>query len=282
MLWALRPTAAMISEISPAAVPASAMRLEISLVAALCCSTAAAIAVFGFGVRAAILDGNVKRVFSRLFAIDGFPGEAAVARRLWAHANAELPPIGTSAAALGRYTQGLMDLGATCCARTGPDCGRCPLSAKCGARLRAEISRFPAARPRRAVPERPAHLLLIRRNGAVLLEERPPSGIWGGLWSLPEVSLDAAGRPADLPYGLDPAALRTHGGFDHAFTHFRMRATIWSTAADPVPFGAAPVDAEGRARPARWLALADVATAPLPQPIKRLLTELQEQALESS
>ncbi len=148
-------------------------------------STAAAIAVFAFGARAPILDGNVKRVFCRVFGVEGFPGERPVEDRLWALAQRELPRRD-----IERYTQGLMDLGATVCTRVGPRCGDCPLAAHCDARLTGRIAALPWPRPARTLPLRDADLVLALTAPSgpieVLLERRAPRGIWGGLWSLPE------------------------------------------------------------------------------------------------
>ena len=150
-------------------------------------STAAAIAVFAFGERAAILDGNVKRVLSRVFAVEGDPAGSVTLARLWTHAEAELPPEGAPAADLIDYTQGLMDLGAMVCTRSRPDCGRCPLATLCQARQQGEPERYPQARRKKTVPVRAVNLLWVEdAQRRVLLQARPDSGLWGGLWSLPE------------------------------------------------------------------------------------------------
>ena len=134
-------------------------------------STAAAIAVFAFGARAAILDGNVRRVLARVFGIEGFPGEKKVEARLWALAEALLPRRDLVA-----YTQGLMDLGATLCRLRRPRCGECPVAASCVARREDRIAGLPTPRAKRAVPQRSVTLLVLRSRGRVLLEQRPPHG----------------------------------------------------------------------------------------------------------
>ena len=144
-------------------------------------STAAAIAAFCFGERAAILDGNVKRVLARCFGIEGFPGSAPVARRLWALAESLLPD-----ADLEAYTQGLMDLGATVCRRSRPVCENCPVRLECVAFRKGRQADLPTPRPRKALPERRTAMLLLMDEHMLLLERRPASGIWGGLLSLPE------------------------------------------------------------------------------------------------
>jgi len=248
-------------------------------------STAAAIAVFGFGERAAILDGNVKRVFCRVFAIDGDPAKAATQRRLWAHAQAELPPPASPPADIRAYTQGLMDLGATLCTRARPDCGLCPLRGSCQALRGDAVERYPTARARREVPVREVDMLLICDRRCVLIEQRPPAGIWGGLWSLPEIGIAAGGKPlvaGDKPLvaggrplaagGLLLAAsrFREFMRFEHLFTHFRMRARVWRADLDGPEAALAVHDADA----SRWLALDDAATAPLPRPVKSLLQSM--------
>src|SRR5690606_22209669 len=126
--------------------------------------------------RAAILDGNVRRVLARVFEVAGDPSTTAVQGRLWEIAERELPDEGLRA-----YTQGLMDLGATVCTRARPACGRCPVAAMCGARASGRIEEFPGRRRRRVSPVREAVLLLARGPAGVLLVKRPATGIWGGL-----------------------------------------------------------------------------------------------------
>ena len=243
-------------------------------------STAAAIAAFAFGERAAILDGNVKRVFCRVFAIAGSPTQASVMRELWLHAQVELPPVRGGAspaeqvAAIRAYTQGLLDLGATVCTRNNPACQRCPLASKCRARRRDEVVRYPSPRPRREVPVREVDMLLLSSRESVLIEQRPPTGIWGGLWSLPEIDTAVMGIDGDLgQFGrLRP---QEFARFEHAFTHFRMKARVWR--AELVDEQAATVLRE--ARPTRWLALAEAGAAPLPRPVKALLQSLAVDAV---
>ncbi|MCL6485865.1 MAG: A/G-specific adenine glycosylase, partial [Janthinobacterium lividum] len=145
-------------------------------------STAAAISAFSSGTRAAIMDGNVKRVFARTFGIDAYPGEKRVEDAMWRRAEALLPETGIEA-----YTQGLMDFGATLCTRSSPDCGRCPLQPRCVAYATGRTKDLPVRKPKKTSPEKHAVMLAIIDDGQVLLEQRPGSGIWGGLLSLPEL-----------------------------------------------------------------------------------------------
>jgi A/G-specific adenine glycosylase len=179
-------------------------------------STAGAILALSGGERHPILDGNVKRVLARQFGVEGYPGEAAVEARLWALAEA-CTPYGR----LAEYTQAIMDLGATVCTRSRPACLLCPVNDSCVARIESREHQLPTPRPRAARTSRAAWLVVAMRGGhKVLLERRPPSGIWGGLWGLPEFPtrahalqwcgehLSGAGRPRPA----DPVR--------HAFSHF--------------------------------------------------------------
>ena len=143
-------------------------------------STAAAIAAFASGERGAILDGNVKRVLARHRGIDGDPASPAVESALWALARRLVPRE-----AIGAYTQGMMDLGATLCTRTKPRCGDCPVARDCVARREGRTGELPGKRSRRALPHREVQLVWAERAGDVLLERRPSTGVWGRLWSLP-------------------------------------------------------------------------------------------------
>ena len=232
-------------------------------------STGAAIAAFAFGERAAILDGNVRRVLCRAFGVEGYPGQASVERSLWVIAERELPDEGIEA-----YTQGLMDLGATLCTRRRPACARCPLADDCVARREGRAEMLPAPRPRKASPLRATAVLVLRRDADVLVERRPPAGIWGGLWSLPEVGEDAVRDAGALVeavarMGFDLRAARPLAPFVHAFTHFRLELRPWLVDVAPRP----GVEVQGDRR---WLAPGDVPGAGLPAPVKSLLASLGE------
>jgi len=242
-------------------------------------STAAAIAAFAWGVRAAILDGNVKRVLCRRFGIDGFPGERAVEARLWAMARAHLPADG--AGLIEAYTQGLMDLGATVCTRSRPACARCPLSAQCEAHRTQRVALLPTPRPARRIEQREAVWVVLVADNAVLLERRAPSGLWGGLWSLPELRTPqvAAMAPITAEQVADTVAARYRisgptpvrlAPVRHVFTHFRLLADAWRM--DLPKACRTPVAGH------EWLALSDAPQAPLPQPVKTLLGQFAVQS----
>ncbi len=204
-------------------------------------STAAAVAVFAYGERAAILDGNVKRVLARHFGIEGWPGEKAVEARLWQRAEDVMPLRN-----IETYTQALMDLGATLCTRAQPRCGACPVRASCKARRDGRVADIPAARPRKALPLRETRWLVMRDRGRVLLERRPPKGVWAGLWSFPE---RCRARGTELPT------------VEHGFTHFRLRIRPFLVEKRPGAAG-------------RWWKLEDALAAAVPAPVRRLLETL--------
>ena len=179
-------------------------------------STAGAILSLSRGERYAILDGNVKRVLSRWFGVEGYPGEPAVERRLWSLAEACTPHE-----RVAEYTQAIMDLGATVCTRSRPTCLLCPVNAGCVARAANLQDRLPAPRPRAVRPLRQAWLVVAMRGGhKVLLERRPPSGIWGGMWGLPECPTRAHAEQWCREHlsGAHPA--RAGEPLKHAFSHF--------------------------------------------------------------
>jgi A/G-specific adenine glycosylase len=179
-------------------------------------STAGAILALAFGQRHPILDGNVKRVLCRCFGVEGFPGASAVERRLWALADACTP-----AAAAAAYTQAIMDLGATVCTRGRPACLLCPLQGECVARQENRQDRLPESRPARKRPQREAWIVIARRGQhEVLLEQRPPSGLWGGLWVLPEFPTLAHAQQWCGEHLAGGAPPRRGETLHHAFSHF--------------------------------------------------------------
>ena len=147
-------------------------------------STAGAILALAFGQRHPILDGNVKRVLSRYYCVQGWPGQSVVQKKLW-----QLAELHTPERQLAAYTQAIMDLGATLCTRASPACEACPLADGCRARADNSQADFPSARPRKSLPVRATTMLLLTNDRhEVVIEKRPPAGIWGGLWGFPEIS----------------------------------------------------------------------------------------------
>ena len=183
-------------------------------------STAGAILALARGERHAILDGNVKRVLARVFGVEGWPGQPAVAKRLWALAEACTP-----ASEVAAYTQAIMDLGATVCVPRRPRCEDCPFAACCVARAEARQHELPQRKPRAATRRvrSTVMLLAVSRAGEVLLEKRPAQGLWGGLYVLPMFD-DAQGAAVFVAtrLGTDAARARAGAALRHSFTHFDL------------------------------------------------------------
>ncbi|MHB1145226.1 MAG: A/G-specific adenine glycosylase [Thiobacillus sp.] len=224
-------------------------------------STAAAIAALAFGQRAAILDGNVKRVLARHGGIAGWPGDKKVETALWQLAESQLPHIAVEA-----YTQGMMDLGALVCTRSQPACSACPVSADCIANTQHRTADLPTPRPRKPLPERQVQMLLLLDRGELMLEKRPTRGVWGGLWSLPELGLDADPASHCLDrFGVTAQTQRAWPRFSHSFTHFRLHIL-------PIQVELAPRRAT---LPGQiWLPPADALDAALPAPVRKLVARL--------
>jgi A/G-specific adenine glycosylase len=231
-------------------------------------STAGAIAAFAYGRRTAILDGNVKRVFARIFLIEGVPSSQAFTRRAWTLAETLLPEND-----IERYTQGLMDLGATVCTPRKPSCLICPFESTCLAHRESREESLPQRAARKVVPERKATLLLITRGLEVLLERRPASGIWGGLWSLPEAEASMELAASASRFG-EVAAIDEVPGFVHGFTHFTLHAEVMRVAMEPD----STIDTKLASPPeaTRWVALDALASLGLPAPIRTLLATLSD------
>jgi A/G-specific adenine glycosylase len=226
-------------------------------------STAAAIASAAFGERRAILDGNVKRVLCRYFGIDGDAARSNVERRLWAIAESLVPRRDP-----GTYNQGVMDLGATICVRRAPVCTRCPIANDCVAYRQGRVHELPAARVRKPLPERSTTMLALLHRGEILLVKRPPVGIWGGLWSLPEVHDDEVLEPlCKRRFGVKRMSVRALPQLAHGFTHFKL--LIKPMQVDVL---ARTVNA---AEPGHvWLPVDDARGAAIPVPVRRILEAL--------
>ncbi len=186
-------------------------------------STAGAIASLSMGLRAPILDGNVKRVLARYTAQAGYPGEPRVARQLW-----EVAERYTPMRRVNHYTQAMMDLGATLCTRSKPSCLLCPLRDGCKAHLLGRETAFPEPKPRKALPQKRTLMpLLANEDNAILLYRRPSSGLWGGLWSLPEVDDLGELQPLAERYGLQLEEPHGLPELTHTFSHFQLAIEPW-------------------------------------------------------
>ncbi len=262
-------------------------------------STAAAIGALAFHQHRAILDGNVKRVLARYCAIEGHTGGRKIETQLWQQAEALLPapsrlPAGEIAGNLavvvgqpGRmagsssrfrerggsndsiatYTQGLMDLGATICTRSKPGCDICPAREDCASYRNGRVAQLPTPRPRKALPERRSTFLLLRHGHDILLEKRPGSGIWGGLWCPPQMeTAENISAYCMQHFGVDAVQVRTLPEFPHTFTHFKLHIV--------------PLLIQVRCKPMQmnesgwiWLDVGEALRAAIPKPVRRLLAD---------
>jgi A/G-specific adenine glycosylase len=229
-------------------------------------STAAAIAALAFGQRQVILDGNVKRVLTRYHAIDGWPGKREVENQLWALADLHTPDN-----RLADYTQAIMDLGATVCRRARPYCEGCPVRISCKAFAQGNPQDYPSPAPRRSLPVQAVTMVMIRdQRGRVLLQQRPPAGVWGGLWTFPECNDDDVPAWCRDTLGLSVRLDNHWQSLRHSFTHFHL---------DITPVDARVLGAGGQAMEnpdVVWYNPDKPDERGLPVPVKRLLGQLRE------
>ncbi len=230
-------------------------------------STAAAILSQAWNDRHAILDGNVKRVLSRYHGVAGYPGLPAVEKRLWALAEQAVSSPQLPAARLADYTQAQMDLGATLCTRADPACVLCPLQDDCVARREGRVAELPTSKPGKVAPQRHAQVLwLIDAQERVLLQRRPPAGIWASLWTLPQADdAQLAQHWFAAHVRGDFADAETLAPIAHAFSHYKLEL-------QPLRWrGIALRDAVGDNDELRWVARAELSALGIPAPIRKLL-----------
>jgi A/G-specific adenine glycosylase len=231
-------------------------------------STAGAILAQAHGLRFAILDGNVKRVLARWRGVHGWPGSARVAAQLWTIAQSQTPH-----ARIVDYTQAIMDLGAAVCISPQPRCGDCPLAADCVARERRLTAVLPERKPARPLPTRQTLMLVLRdAQDRILLERRPPVGVWAGLWSLPEAPDETSARRHVALRAKAIAAEATFtplANFVHGFSHYRLAVT-------PLLLRVSAANAVADDEHSRWLSLAQAAKLGLPAPVRKLIASLEE------
>ena len=226
-------------------------------------STAAAIASFAFHQVQTILDGNVKRVLSRHYSVAGWPGTPVVERQMWQLAESLLPESDMVA-----YTQGLMDLGATLCTRSKPQCPRCPVMDTCLALQNQQVHLLPTPKPRKVIPERHIKMLVLMRGNEVMLEKRPSTGIWGGLWSLPELAVDLdTNTNVAIRYGTHMLADYCPPRLSHTFTHFKLHIEPLAIHLTNITHAAEPGQI--------WLSVDDALGAAIPTPVRKILSSLQ-------
>jgi A/G-specific adenine glycosylase len=180
-------------------------------------STAGAIMALAYDKRYPILDGNVKRVLARHGTIAGWPGKTDVARALWQAAEENTPKSGVR-----DYTQAMMDLGATVCTRSRPRCDACPVRTDCAALATGTIDRYPGRKAKKAKPLKQTTMVMAVSNGSIYLERRPPAGIWGGLWSLPELSDEEVGDWCRTTLADAGRSIESWGTLRHSFSHYDL------------------------------------------------------------
>ncbi len=244
-------------------------------------STAAAICALAFKQRHAILDGNVKRVLARYCGIEGYVGDKKIEAQLWQQAEALLPHSspppsqgrGGSDDSIAVYTQALMDLGALICTRSKPLCNSCPVQTDCVAWQVGQVAQLPTPRPRKVIPERHSTFLLLLNGNDILLEKRHGSGIWGGLWCLPQVDKgqDISAYCA-LHFAVDATQVFALPVFTHTFTHFRLHIT-------PLKFQVQRKHNQAEEPGRVWLDVSEALQAAIPAPVRKLLQELQAQRI---
>jgi len=227
-------------------------------------STAGAILAIACGQRHPILDGNVKRVLGRYHAIEGWPGRAATAKALWEAAERHTPDE-----RVADYTQAIMDLGATLCTRTRPGCGACPLESDCVAHRHGNETAYPGKKPKTARPLKTTVMPLVHADDRLYLEKRPRAGIWGGLWSLPEI--DTAEQLDDWlasRFGRAPVAVTSWPVLRHSFSHYDLDILPVEVRLDAPSRKVSDSDAE------RWYPFADSPGIGLAAPVKNLIGRL--------
>jgi A/G-specific adenine glycosylase len=226
-------------------------------------STAGAILSIAFRKSHPILDGNVKRVLARFKAVSGWPGNSHVNKQLWS-ISAHLTPVDRVA----DYTQAMMDLGATICTRSKPACADCPLEGQCLARINGTVAVLPTPKPAKTLPVKQLVLLLLSNNmGQILLEKRPPTGIWGGLWSLPEFDSIESAHNWCLTKNVAFVDSQTQVTRRHTFSHYHLDYTPVLMKTDN------PINFVMEAGQTVWYNAKQIDTLGLPAPIKLLLQQ---------
>lgn len=225
-------------------------------------STAGAIHSLATGQRAPILDGNVKRVLCRFYAIEGWPGKTQVLNKLWTLTEKLTPQQRAD-----DYNQAMMDLGATLCTRRNPDCTQCPLVSACAAYKLGKQHDFPNPKPKAQKPERSASFAIVQHKQQVLLEKRPPSGIWGGLWSLPQADSTEELLGLLTPILYEVQEKTELESFRHTFSHYHLHI-------QPIRFQVkTPLQVMDSDR-YQWQDLAHLDKLGLPSPVLKLLQSL--------
>jgi len=228
-------------------------------------STAGAILSLAFDQRHTILDGNVKRVLARHEGVEGWPGTTSVAKTLWEIAERHTPADRTAA-----YTQAIMDLGATLCARSKPACERCPLATDCTAHSSGSVTEFPGRKPKKEKPLRATTMVIARYDGHVYLERRPESGIWGGLWSLPEMQGDAVDDWCRDMLASGATDIEPWQLLRHSFSHYDLDIQPIVVRVDP------PLSKVADSGDAAWHRIGDEPPGGMAAPVHKLIERLKD------
>jgi len=225
-------------------------------------STAGAIASISMGISASILDGNVKRVLSRFHAIEGWPGNKKIADKMWVIAERYTPVKRT-----GDYTQAMMDLGATLCSRSKPQCQVCPLMSQCEAYAQDNVEAFPNSKPKKEKPVKSIRMIMLEHEGEVLLLQQPDSGIWGGLWIFPQQAVAESYAESEWLLDASIAKVEDKEMFRHTFSHYHLDIHPIRIQLNAKP------DLVGE-KPLLWYDLSNPASVGLAAPVKKLLESL--------
>ena len=228
-------------------------------------STAGAILSFAYGQHWPILDGNVKRVLARCFRVSGWYGQTETMKQLWYLAESVTPAENTA-----DFNQAMMDLGAMLCLKSKPKCEACPVKSICSSYRHHSQAEYPQKKPARAKPHKRTLMLLHRCDDQILLWRRPPSGIWGGLWSLPEVDqeIDVELWQQSFLKTCQPPRTIQEDVIRHQFTHYSLDISLAIIEMEQLPDSIS--DEENYA----WVAITDLANHGLPTPVRKLLSTL--------
>ena len=226
-------------------------------------STAGAILSIAFKKREPILDGNVKRVLTRYHEIEGWPGNKQVENKLW-----QLAETHTPLEKVDDYTQAIMDLGATICTRSKPDCDECPINTSCLANANQTQAIYPASKPRKQLPVKETYFVMLENEaGQLMLEKRPPAGIWGSLWCFPEAS-----HKDEVKQFVNGKIVRQQllDEFKHTFSHFHLKIK-------PVLIQVKTMNVSVQDDTKQWFNYGElIQTKGLPKPVVLLLDKFNE------
>lgn len=234
-------------------------------------STAGAILSLSHDQRHPILDGNVKRVLTRHSAIEGWPGRSAVLRELWALADEHTPEDRVAA-----YTQAIMDLGATLCTRSNPVCERCPVIDDCSAHATGTVAQYPGRKPKKVKPLRTTTMLIARAAERIYLERRPEAGIWGGLWSLPELDERSVEAWCEDELNATAAVAEEWQVLRHSFSHYDLDIQPILVRVDP------PLSTVADSDRTTWHRLDEPPPGGIAAPVRKLLDQLEMDQLKKS